>query len=450
MKRHFSVKTIILYTISVVVISLALIYLGGLLFSWTLPQKVSITGQLTINGYFPEGKSMVRTYGREITNDKTTASFSQVGQDRAAQQVMQYTWPNAKNDHTYQAYMALIVDGKEVAKSGVETVKAPATDIGFIINSSLTPPKPDEEYQTLSGTVLVNGSIPAGATLTIEGKKSNATDWNVVAENIPAAASVQWTYNDAEPGATYNSRARLVSNGTNFGTSNVVTLTAPARNIQMTINSTFVPPQQPKPVKTSVSGTINLNGSVPGSSSFRVLSRKAGSGDYQVVADNIAVVNGVRWEWNGAYEGTSYDFKAQLMQFGTVLSEAYNTNVSAPSSSVNFTVVTNAPLSAPPTAPRTSCDSKYNNVWNAATTVDSIKDNSVRQYWLMVGTQPGFNDVLNVRWAANTDLEYRFALNNIVENTQYFTQYAWSTCADCTATGQFSPFTRSSFRCPQQ
>lgn len=437
----------ILKAIAIILIVIAAFFLLKAVVGWLRPSAATISGTLTVNGYIPEG-SVIKTYGRQIESETSSAQYDELG-TRPAQPFIQFSWDKAEVDNVYQAYVVLTTDGKEVAKSNVETVKAPATNVRFVINSPLRPPEEKAELNTISGTVRVNGAIPSGATITIEGRKNNASNWETVANNIPAAQSVQWSFNEAEGGATYVGRARLISGGSNIGTSDAVTVTAPARNIEMTVNSTYAPPQAQAPEKTTVSGSLFVNGSIPSSSSFRVLARKAGSGNYETIVDNLAAVNGVRWEWGNALTGVVYDFKSQVMQSGVVLAEAVSTDITAPASNVDMTITMNAPLTAPPTAPRTSCDGKNGSVWTVSTTVDAVKDSRARQYWLMVGTQPGFSDTFSTRWAHGTDLEYRFRIENIEENRDYYTQYAWSDCADCTAAGQFSPFTRSSFRCPQ-
>ncbi|MBP7832389.1 MAG: hypothetical protein KA035_01320, partial [Candidatus Levybacteria bacterium] len=256
----------------------------------------SISGQIDINGVIPQGASisLLQKKADSKSNPVVFASNLPVA-DRSP-----WSFHTAEVNTNYQIQAEVIVNGVPIASSDVITVTAPANNEVLTINLI-------SQTQTgtavVSGNINVNGYIPAGSTITIQGRRLGAQAYTVVARNLPGQPTQFMSYATALAGQKYEVQGQLIaSNGSVIGTSSTITVSAPATNEQLTINSTALAPtpvpvptnaptqNSPTPVppqNSAISGNINFNGAAPANSRIVILTAPGNSSNYSVAVNNI-------------------------------------------------------------------------------------------------------------------------------------------------------------------
>lgn len=414
----------------------------------------SISGQVDINGVIPQGASMslLQKKADSQSNPVVFASNLPVA-DRSP-----WSFHAAQENTNYQIQAEIIVNGVPIASSDVITVTAPASNEILTINLV-------SQTQTgtavVSGNINVNGYIPSGATITIQGRKLGAQAYTVVARNLPGQLTQFMSYTTALAGQKYEIQGQLIaSNGSIIGTSSTITVSAPATNEQLTINSTAAAPtpvpvptnapaqNSPTPVppqNSAISGNINFNGAAPANSRIVILTAPGNSSNYSVAVNNITPVDGSTWSWNGANPSTWYNVMAVLKQHnanGTDTDIAYSTpvTVAAPAGSVVLSINSGVSLSAPGGPITVNCQ-QYNsgpnqNTWNVTLTFGTVP--GAQTYWYQVGSTSGANNTINTANPSNT---VTTTFNN---NTTYYARYAYSNVATTPlGSSEWSGFTSS-------
>lgn len=424
-------------------------------------KAATVSGTIQVNGQIPQGSSIsvgVRPYG-------TTSDFAIFvsGLPAADDTPWQYTQAKEGQSYEFQAYLDL--NGSRAAVSSPWDVSAPATDEVLTLNiesQSTTP-------ASISGNVFINGYIPPGSTFNIVGRKyGTGAAFTVVVQNLPATVKRTMTYANAITGQKYEIKGQLFDAGGNpIGTSDPLMIAAPSDNAQLTINSTATPPQGAVTViqnntaqgstspsttgASTISGTINFNGSAPSGTSIVILAQPAGAqNQYQVVVNGIQPVNGAVWSWSGAIAGASYNMVAVLKGNSsgqnTDYADSQTYTVAAPASNQLFTLNTGIPMGAPTGSVYTTCNTHNpNNTW--AATVNFTSVSGAQSYILQVGSTSGGSDIVNTSvQAQNAGVQTVNA--TLTDSVIYYAQYAVSSVSNPTP-AQYSPFSGAyTIKCP--
>ena len=399
--------------------------------------KATISGKVDLNGSPESGETIAvaqRVSGQE--------EFSIIAKDLSAQDGVNWTWDGADENKTYDLQAYLQKDDTNVVVSPIVTATAPAVNEELVINTAHNPDSKNDA--SISGNFDINGNIPAGSLVSV---RELSPQQKTVAADLAAVDRGVWGWGRAQENTTYQLQAYLTNaSGSVIGKSNIKSVTAPATNETFTINSTDQPP---KPKTGTISGNIDLNGSVPDHSRIVVFEKEVGSNDTKVAADNIPPKDGAQWKWNQAVAGKQYELFAVLkvkQSNGTDkdIANSGNLRVHAPASNEALTINVNYNIPKP-SQPSVDCNSDAgNNQYNITVKMDKITD--AQTYWLEIGTQNGGNDKVNTKFGQTQNApEYKTTVNN---NTNYYTRYAYAFCSNC-ADRNFSEFSDTlSFRCP--
>lgn len=430
------------------------------------PKITGISGSFDINGIIPKGATI--TVSQKLANTKG-AGYQEVVSGVAPQDKAEWNFSQAVSGKSYEIQATLVYNGQNLYSSDPLFVTAPATDEVIIFNVENTNPS---GTAVISGSLNLNGYIPQGATVTLQGKTQNDPSFIAYAQNIPAKDLQSVNYNNAIAGLGYTIQAVLYDgNGQQIGISQELQAVAPAGNEIFTINSTAQPSVTPTPIplsgapntptpppaggpaSTSISGTINFNGAAQQSTRIVLFQRVTGTSSFQVAVDNIQPVNGAAWSWSGAIAGTSYDLVAILKQHqsnGTDqdISDSNTITVAAPASNESFTINSGFFLPAAGGTISFSCDN-YNtgsNNWSGSISFQSI--NNAQSYWFQVGTTNGGEDLTN-QTANATNTPNQIQNLTFSNNTTYYARYAYANVPNVPAySSQFSPLSQTtSYNC---
>jgi hypothetical protein len=420
-------------------------------------QPSGVSGTLNINGTVPNGATV--TLSAKEAN--TAQGFTEFANGVPATDGGDWTFGDAASGKNYEIKASLVANGKTITTADPIFVSAPATGESLVFSIENTS---STNTSVISGTIDLNGYIPQGSTITVEGKLISETAYTAVVTNLPAKDGQSVTYSTAIAGRTYDVVGTLFdTNGQVIGTSKPLQVTAPAKGETLTINSTAQPPATPTPApntptpaptNAAISGSINFNGAAQPNTRIVIFQRVTGSGNnFQVAQDNISPQNGVTWQWSGAQAGTSYDLFASYKLRNangtdTDLSDSSIITVAAPASNETFTI--NSGYSVPQNNGQisSSCGNynSGNNTWNATVTFGAIPN--AQSYWIQIGTSNGGNQLTNFTANANNQpqLVYNYTVQN---NTTYYARYAYAFTPNLQAnSNDFSPFSNTvSFNC---
>jgi len=424
-------------------------------------QNAVISGVINVNGVVPNGATLSLT-AKEIGSSQAVTFESNV----ALQDGNTWAFDDAKENESYQIQAVVMQNGVQVDISGPITVTAPADDEILTLNL-VSSDAPEPQSAVISGNIQVNGYIPSGATITIQGRTLGEQEFTSVATGLTGQPTQFMSYATAIAGTTYEVQGQLIASDgiTNIGTSSTLTVTAPALNETLTINSTAQPPVTPTPQPTStpvpqaatatptsapvapvaISGSIDFNGVAPPNSRIVIFQKVYNSGNYQVAVDNITPTDGATWTWSSPAQSTWYDMIAVLKQRqsnGTDvdLSTSSMASVAAPATNVSFTLNSGFTLNAPSGNISVSCGNLSGATWFATLSIGP--DNGAASYWYQIGTTSGgvnlANSTQNV--SGTSPLTVSVSLTN---GTTYYVQYAYSTLQNLNAgSSQFSPFSQ--------
>lgn len=213
------------------------------------------------------------------------------------------------------------------------------------------------------------------------------------------------------------------------------------------INSQYTP----SPERATVSGSFNINGPIPSNTTAAIFKKAAGDSSFIKIQDNIAVSNGVQWNWNGAVQGGSYQMKASIYSNGNTIGDSQVITLTAPAANEVFNInyyISGSPTAQPVNSPTNQCVNQSGNNWNV--NINFLQVSNANTYWLKVGTQSGGSDLMNTYIPANGQPSQTYSISNATNGTTYYAQYAASTCTGCTASNQYSSFSNIlQFSCAQ-
>lgn len=430
----------------------------------TEPIPTIISGSFDINGIAPEEASISLT-AKDITGGTTQTVASGI----APTDEGTWSFDKAVPGKSYILQGNLMVNGKNIAQSDPITVTAPAGQETITFNIPSTSQTTTSAPAVISGNIVVDGYIPAGATITVQGRKLGDQTFTKIASNLPGQPRQFMSYTSAITGTTYEIVGILYdSQGHSIGTSSILTVDAPALNEILTINSTAQTPavvtpsptprptllpttttQSPTPTATPIpatpiSGTIDFNGVAPANSHIVIFERVYNTQNYKVAVDNLSPSDGITWTWQSPQPSTWYDLIAVLKQKqsnGTDKDIATSAvaSVAAPATNVSLTINSGISLSPPTGSITVACNTLSGSNWAVKITFQAV--DGAGSYWYQVGTTDGgkelANSTQNADWKTDLVIPLQF-----VRGTRYYARYAYASIANQNAnSSQFSPFT---------
>lgn len=223
-------------------------------------ESAVISGTIVVNGYIPDG-STIAVKGRPIGDQ----NFSTIAQALPGQPQQFLSYAGAVAGETYEVVATLNTsDGDNIGTSSALTVAAPALNETLTINSTAVAPATPTATPTpssqpaatsapaaptatptpavISGSIDFNGQAPANSRIVIFQKVYNTSSYQVAVDNITPSNGITWQWTNPAPSTWYNLIAILKqrqSNNTDLdiASSPVVTVAAPAANVQFAINS---------------------------------------------------------------------------------------------------------------------------------------------------------------------------------------------------------------------
>lgn len=255
------------------------------------PVAASISGTVQVSGYTPTG-----SYLEILAKKDGTSNYSTIANTITPTANAPWSWNGAISGTTYLVKAKLhTADGTTVATSPEDTATAPSTEEAITLLSPLTQPTP--AMTGLSGTVTINGNIPANSYITLGTRPTGSTTFNQVASNISATNGVSWSWNGATTGSQQDVQAYLWTNSKPYAQSQIVTVTAPATNTLLTINAQVAIGQPAGNTITVTCNaqqnnlfqtTINFNtqGNLSGAQSYQLNVTQASTGS-QVVGTTV-------------------------------------------------------------------------------------------------------------------------------------------------------------------
>ena len=436
------------------IVVILLIVIGYFLFVnksfFTKSGPAAISGTFNINGVIPEGATLTlteRPYNEEVTPVVFAEGVSV--SDHGA-----WNFPDAASGTSYELQALVIVNGKTVTQSTPLTVTAPAEN--EVITLNIPSENPTNESAVISGTVQINGYIPSGATIQVQGKAVGETSYTTVASNLPAKTRQFMSYTTAVAGTTYDVVGQMFdASGNQIGTSTTLQVTAPALDEVLVINSSAQPPATPTtapntPTPTTVAAalsvSINYNGATSSNSRSVVFQRPSGQGSFQVAVDNITPMNGSTWSWNQANNATWYDIVAVLKQRqsnGTDqdLARSTTTTIAAPANNIQLTINSGISLPAPSGPITVTCNSQSGNAWN--TTVNFQSVSGADSYWFQIGSSNGGTDKMNQTQNASGN-PTQTVNPSLQAGVTYYAQYAYANVANApVGSNEYSAFSNT-------
>jgi len=399
--------------------------------------KAAISGTIGLNGV--AGTGMTMAVGER---EEGQTEFIIVVSGIEPEDGTGWKWSDAKANSNYDLQAYLQKDGENVASSEILRVTAPAENEELHLN--VQSPTPVKETATISGSLDINGYIPPQSEVVVEERGEGGGSEKVITSGIKPVDGASWRWASAQQGKTYKVQAYLKKGAKIIGRSREITITAPASGEVLRINSQ----EKPAPEKSGISGTINLNGSVPDHAKLVVFQRKVGESQFAVAVNEVNLTDGAKWDWQGAEKGVTYDIQAVLKikeGDGSEKDIAHSNylKAAAPAKDEVLTINTNVSIPQPP-SPEVRCQSKSGgNQWNVLVVFNPVDD--AGQYWVEIGTQAGRNDVLDEKMDQASSPQIAATIN---DNTFYYARYAYAYCHSC-AERNFSAFSgTTAFSCP--
>ncbi len=403
---------------------------------------VSLSGTIDLNGTAPSGSTL-----NISVRDVSSAAFTTIPTAVSATDSASWSFDQAISEHSYEVKAVLANNGTTLGQADPIFLTAPAKRAVLRINVESTA---SAAPATVTGTIQTNGYIPAGSTITIQGRKSGTTQFTNVAQGILASPNQVFTYAGAVQNQMYDVQGLLINAGNVIGTSGIIEVTAPAAGELLQINSSAQIPASATPANQSISGNITINGSVPPGGTVVVYSRPTGTTQFNVAVNNVNPADGATWTWP-ATNGQSYDLVAVLKQpltNGTQQDAATSNTVTvtAPAANVLFTLNSGFQLPGPTGSMSISCGTHSpNNTWTASVNFASVT--GAGSYWFQVGSTSGGSDLVSTNQNATNNPTQTININ-VNDSVTYYARYAYAPQANAQQ-NQFSPFSYvQNIRCP--
>lgn len=414
-------------------------------------ETAAISGSVNFNGIGPQDGSrngniilMQRELGQsDFVSTNATIPIA----DGAA-----WTWTEAESGITYDLKADVFYNGQFIKSSNIVTTTAPAAGQVLTFNITLSD-IPDfiiqENTTSISGSILIDGFVPTDATVSIFAAGAGLQGMEEVLANIPARTTTSYQWNGALTGQEYQLEARLVNaNGTVIGASQRQNIVAPAKSEDIKLSSQASSVQEQETKTASISGMVRISGPVVQGSTLLMLQREVGETNFTAF-DRLPATSNAAWTLRNLAAGQRLEITSALQVNEQNVATGEVLTLSAPATNQVINLDTGFNLPAPNSRPRISCGAMDSTGhFNAELVFPSVND--ARKYYVQVGTTAGGRDLLNQGFdAPNGDLTTTVF---IARDTNYFTRYAYSLCADCNIQDRqnwsgWSP--TLGFRCPQ-
>lgn len=394
----------------------------------------TISGTFDLNGFIPPDSFL----GFEVKKS-ADSSYTIVGSGLKPGDGLTWQWGEAVKGVEYEVRAFLVRNQNRISQSDSISVVAPAFNEVLRIVSSVVVDNPAKT--AISGTIDLNGYIPAASTIILQQRKKGEENFNTFAQ-INAHDGSSWSLTDADIGTTYDFEAYLSVNGKNTGQSVILTVSAPANNEILVINSTANPPT---PVQVSLSGRVGINGPIPAGSTITIGERITGTSQFNMVVSGLSASDGVSWNWSGVSAGVSYDLQAYLLTNGNTTSQSQILTVSAPGQNEVLNInINTVPAQPPADSINVWCLAKSsNNLWQVKISYNNNQRiQNALQYHITMGTSQGNQLVDSVISPSDPKQTQTLTSDYVVkEGVSYYAQFAYATCINC---NNFSPFSPSS------
>lgn len=207
-----------------------------------------ISGTIRTNGYIPPNSTIIiegKKYG--------VPTFTTIANNLPALKSQVMSYATAISGQSYEVRGKLVnTNGSVIGTSNTIIVTAPAQneilELNSIAQAPAGTPNPSAQGEnssnTISGYINLNGPVPQGATMVIVSRASGTSTYQVVQDSIQPKDDALWSWSGGQLGKSFDLKAVLKKpNGegtfTDISTSNTITVTAPAENQQLSVNSSF-------------------------------------------------------------------------------------------------------------------------------------------------------------------------------------------------------------------
>jgi hypothetical protein len=211
---------------------------------------------VNINGYVPSGSKITLTETVDgQTNNMITLDVA------STETVFSIVEVDPHKNYVFSAFLT-DSSGKNIGSSS-QKISANMSDsqVNFVINSLAIPPTPvpvtvlpapapsptpvatPVPQGRVTGRVVLNGPLDKNSQLLVLGRRVGDNDyqvWQTISN--PNNEGQSWEYQGASVGQSYDIKIALQVNGNNVSTSNQVTLSVPANNVNFTLNTNFFIP----------------------------------------------------------------------------------------------------------------------------------------------------------------------------------------------------------------
>ncbi len=381
--------------------------------------KSTMSGTIVLSGFIPQG-SKVEVQTRKVGE----SSYTTIATLPASSKV-NWTYSNAESGVPYEV-KSILKTPTQIFESTQLTVVAPSQNKNMTLVSRAAPQ--NNVLGKIAGQLAINGQIPAGATVSLFQKvKGSTQDFQVFGQNMQAENGLNWQWNGGKTGTTYELLAQLVQNGQVLGSSTVTSAQAPSTETLLTLNPVTTPNTDQT---TGISGTIDLNGTIPPKSFISLGVREQGERTFKTAGTNIAAQDGVTWSWNDGEHGKVYEVQAYTEFAGTPIAQSDIVAMSAPSQGKILTMNVNYQPPAPTASSLTiTCIAKDSrNKWQVRLTMNSDeKVKEVQRYSLKFGTVNNSTEFVDSQ-IYPTDPNRQESLTTdyvLTQNTTYYAKYAY-------------------------
>ncbi len=420
----------------------------------------AISGMISFTGLKPDAGEdgeiviLVRNHGQGNVFEPIDLSVEPKLVDNAV-----WTWDGAVTGNVYDLQAMLVVGGKKVATSDIQTASAPASNVDLSLQvtwSNLPLEGREKSFQKIGGDIKVNGYVPSGATVTIytaeardnselEPEEVDNPQFTAVVKNVTINNTKKWYWNEALGHIDYLVKSEIyASNGSLIGTSDIVRATAPNEDVTMHITSKAKAPMQ----EATISGTTQLDGSYKKDSEIVISVRKGGEGGFSEVA-RFPAESSREWKYTKATNGVEYDVRAVLVQKGDEIAKSSQKHTVAPAKNIKLKIDTGMTLNDPTDKPYlVECKKKDNKKYDAKITFPGIGD--ARAYWVKAGTSKHSGNRFNEAEHPDSTGKNLTIKMRVDKNKNYYVEYAYSYCKDCETLDSFSDFSPyMKFSCPE-
>jgi hypothetical protein len=217
-------------------------------------QKVDMGGTIKVYGYIPTDASLeVQTKTAKEPNFLNQWTSDDVKATNTWQ------WEKAVPNTKYQMRALLISENKVIGESATYNETGVKTDeVSFLINSEATNPNSNKKA-TISGNLTINGPEEQYTSALIMWSPPGANKWTEIARlKDPKNGTQTWQWTEAKAGVDYEIGIDLQVNEKSVATTTNKIVTAPAHDVDFTLNTGVnVPTPNNKPSLDSCGNNEN-------------------------------------------------------------------------------------------------------------------------------------------------------------------------------------------------